>query len=326
MPTALVSAGARRSAFTLIELLVVIAIIALLISILLPSLRNAREQAKEAKCAAHLAGFGRGFYSYAGANRDYLCSGSFDPDVDNGRDGPVDKVGWIADLVNGQYAFPNDTLCPTNEARVNQKLGQGPSGSMGSTYSNGDSYASWELIDERIRRGFNSNYTQSWYMARTEMRRSGADYNTRRLRATEGPLRTTRIIHVAPAAVPLLGDGGIESADVYRGKIADLGEKTVKSMGDGPIDPKFGPQSYSDFGPAHGFGAPLSNGDASPHDRANVLFADGHVSRFIDKVRDGQFLIDYDERGVLTQQDVDSRVFDGVLSLGRRSENSFTLE
>ncbi|MCA9243533.1 MAG: type II secretion system protein [Phycisphaerales bacterium] len=56
---------AIRPAFTLIELLVVIAIISLLMAILLPSLNNAREQGKRAKCLANLRSIGQATHSYA---------------------------------------------------------------------------------------------------------------------------------------------------------------------------------------------------------------------------------------------------------------------
>jgi prepilin-type N-terminal cleavage/methylation domain-containing protein/prepilin-type processing-associated H-X9-DG protein len=59
----------RRNGFTLIELLVVIAIIALLIGILLPSLANARNNARALRCAANARSVVQGVTTYTVDNK-----------------------------------------------------------------------------------------------------------------------------------------------------------------------------------------------------------------------------------------------------------------
>lgn len=297
--------GIHRVAFTLIELLVVISIIAILISILLPALSAARESGRETQCRAYFQQFGTGFLAYANSNDEFLCSGAFDPEVGNGRDGPVDAVGWVADLVNSNTGFPAKALCPSNPARFNQKLG-----SSGNTYAPIDAQS---LVD----RGFNTNYTQSWYMGRTEWR-PGTGSNLKSLVNTYGALSVSSLRNIQASRVPLLGDGRTDPDDLV------MGERSVKTMTDGPFAGPYGTQNYADFGPAHGS---ASYNPLKKHNRirANVLFADGHVSSFTDSDRDGEF-------GVRTnatphgQKDLSNDVFDGVLSIGRRSANRFTLQ
>lgn len=81
---------ARTRGFTLIEVLVVVAIIALLVAILLPSLAQAREMARRAKC-------GVGLHTLAQAVHIYAAE---------------DKKGYFPDLHNSTYRWNTPAYAP----------------------------------------------------------------------------------------------------------------------------------------------------------------------------------------------------------------------
>lgn len=76
MPAKPITPSRMRYGFTLIELLIVVAIIALLISILLPSLNQARKQARQLLCATNLRSIGSAATFYAEDNRGILVTGN----------------------------------------------------------------------------------------------------------------------------------------------------------------------------------------------------------------------------------------------------------
>lgn len=92
--------GDRATGFTLVELLVVVSIIALLISILLPSLKQAREQAKSIKCLAHSRGMGQSCNVFAGSHNGYMQISANEGDGLVGYD-PNDRN-------SGRYEFTNE--------------------------------------------------------------------------------------------------------------------------------------------------------------------------------------------------------------------------
>jgi len=319
----------RAQGFTLIELLVVIAVIALLIGILLPSLGAAKEAGKQTQCAAHLRQVGVAVSAYAVSAKGYYSSGRFDNRQNSGS-GPIDEVGWLADMMLGEYCNPGKMLCPTNPARLSQALTSGRLTDRPSKAFNiPDDQA------ELVRRGFNTNYTMSWYMAYTEFRNNRNSSNDpQRLVYTLGPLRDSRIMGTAPNFVPLFADGRVED-DASAGPTTEIVDGVVyrftKDLTDGPAgqvgDGTWARQKYSDFGPAHGRiprgnNAAGSGANRKNHDKhfANFLFADGHVSVFADTNADGEFgwlsgaarapNAEYDD-------DIEGRIFGGTLSTGR---------
>ncbi len=185
-------------------------------------------------------------------------------------------------------------------------------------------------LDEQaqlIEQGFNTNYTQSWYMGHTDPKSVTVLADPKDRTQTKGPLSDRALYHAPSSKVPLFADTKAEELDNNNGLLIDGQRVTgAKSCSDGPTSARTpkgaivsGRQIYLDFGPAHGRSNTVYVGQIR-HNRnvANAAFADGSVAPFVDDgKRDGVF----DSKvgtlnGWLTRiyDDLEGRVYGGYLT------------
>lgn len=107
----------KRRGFTLIELLVVVAIIVILIAVLLPSLNNARNQAKAVKCMSNLKQLGTAIFMYAQENNGVMPIASQDRAVFNPTSNDWTTNLWMIRLFPYVNVTPRKTYATGEQWR-----------------------------------------------------------------------------------------------------------------------------------------------------------------------------------------------------------------
>jgi prepilin-type processing-associated H-X9-DG protein len=265
----------------------------------------------------NLRTFGSAFEIFSSQDRqERMSTGAFD----YLRDGAVDKVGWVADVMKLKVGIPGNMLCPTNRNTINEKVldyaGVGATASFNPKV--------WPALPTAIRTvgkeskefwaaGYNTNYATTWQFSRGDLADEAVGVNkkwpqdgTSALSKGDLTFCSVSASRIAVMGDSRVGDGGeatVTSAwatalNDFAGKtICHAGDFTVESFTDGPsVD-------YSTFVGSTGSLYKDAAGtktrghefnDIQPlHSAknvngklvggyANILFADGHVSAVYD--------------------------------------------
>lgn len=273
----------RQTAFTLVELLVVIGIIALLISILLPSLSSARRQANIVKCASNLRQLGLAAMNYAVENK-----GRFMPNINQGGWGggrnPIpasaqewyheDRIGTVltASTSTGSGITNPVFVCPETVENATRTY------SMNIWASSAADQFVYNRSPDRISNPFAAPPGNPGYVAGTPFR--GTMFDSATKGAQEMILFTERHVNFDGFA-----QGLVTSASIgFQGDTAGERFAGIPGYAVGGTVPAFnadfnGPKlanTEMDF-TRHRSSKDRGQG-LRPVGRANICFADGHVS------------------------------------------------
>lgn len=274
----------RKNAFTLVEMLVVIAIIAILAAILLPALAAAREAARSNQCKNNLRQFYVSLATFADNDpQERYCSGAFD----GGRDGCIDTIGWVADMVNAGVGQPGKLLCPSNPGKLSEKINDylgvitinpleatsdttklyaGAYNTVMATTS-GTPARGQAVTDHFLAKGYNTNYATSWFMVRTQSSLTTVDTGSdvtitypvgskiKGLQNTLGPLsrKTVEQGYHTSSIIPLMFDANVgDQKEAFLvqdvGAFGKSGDRMVESFSDGPAQVITGGTAWEPWG------------------------------------------------------------------------------